>query len=61
MIKGTEQKLYAGLLSLADEDPLIRVDLRADGLASVLLYGEVQKEVIADRLSREFNVKARFF
>lgn len=60
VIKGTEQKLYAGLLSLADEDPLIRVDLRADGVASVLLYGEVQKEVIADRLSREFNVKANF-
>lgn len=60
LVKGDEQKLYASLISLSDEDPLIHVELRADGLASVLLYGEVQKEVIADRLSREFGVEAAF-
>lgn len=60
LIEGTEQQLYSGLIALADEDPFIQVNLKADGIASVLLYGEVQKEVIIDRLLQEFGVKAVF-
>lgn len=52
-------ELHAALLKLADEDPLIRVRTEA-GAISVSLYGEVQKEVIAERLSREFGVTALF-
>jgi ribosomal protection tetracycline resistance protein len=57
---GREQELHEALVLLSDEDPLIRASVTADGAASVLLYGEVQKEVIAERLIREFGVEAEF-
>ncbi|RBQ21475.1 GTP-binding protein [Spongiactinospora rosea] len=53
-------RLRAALLRLADEDPLIRARSAPDGATSLLLYGEVQKEVIAARLAGEFGVTARF-
>ncbi|MBA3275028.1 MAG: GTP-binding protein, partial [Chloroflexia bacterium] len=51
----------AALADLADQDPLISVrrDTRR-GLVSVRLYGEVQKEVIATTLERDFGVAALF-
>ncbi|MEU1513184.1 translation factor GTPase family protein [Streptomyces sp. NPDC005811] len=52
--------LHAALAALANEDPLIRIRPVAGGGTSVLLYGAVQKEVIAERLDREFGVKAVF-
>ncbi|MEU4445311.1 translation factor GTPase family protein [Actinosynnema sp. NPDC050801] len=56
---GRAAELHAALTRLADEDPLIRT--RATGGAtSVLLYGAVQREVIADRLDREYGIKAVF-
>lgn len=53
-------RLRAALLRLADEDPLIRARATPGGATSVLLYGEVQKEVIATRLARESGVEATF-
>ena len=44
--------LFAGLTSLADEDPLIGLHLdESVGQAGLTLHGEVQKEVIAARLA----------
>ncbi|AXK34758.1 GTP-binding protein [Streptomyces armeniacus] len=45
-----ETRLHAALAALADEDPLIRTRPAGDGATSVLLYGAVQREVIAARL-----------
>lgn len=59
-VPGTEQALYSALLSLSDEDPLIHVRLQKDRSMSVLLFGEVQKEVIEERLLREFGLVAKF-
>ncbi|MFF8960049.1 GTP-binding protein [Streptomyces sp. NPDC014894] len=55
---GRERELHAALGELADEDPLIRT--RTAGVTSVLLYGAVQREVIEERLLREFGVAAVF-
>jgi ribosomal protection tetracycline resistance protein len=57
---GQAARLHAGLVSLADEDPLIRARPAGGGATSVLLYGAVQQEVIAARLERDFGVTARF-
>jgi ribosomal protection tetracycline resistance protein len=53
-------RLHAALVSLADEDPLIRARSDGGGATSVLLYGAVQQEVIAARLQRDFGVAAVF-
>jgi ribosomal protection tetracycline resistance protein len=58
--KKDETRLHAALLSLSDEDPLIQTRPAGGGATSVLLYGEVQKEVIAERLKRDFGVEAVF-
>ncbi|MGA5298495.1 GTP-binding protein [Nucisporomicrobium flavum] len=57
---GQEAELHAALTGLADEDPLIRTRAAGAGRTSVLLYGAVQREVIADRLARDFGVEAVF-
>ena len=57
---GREVELHAALTRLADEDPLIRTRAVAGGATSVLLYGAVQREVIADRLQREFGIDSVF-
>ncbi|HVT71430.1 MAG TPA: translation factor GTPase family protein [Trebonia sp.] len=54
-------RLFAALRELADADPLI--NLRVDeerGEIAVSLYGEVQKEVIADLLGDQFGVAVTF-
>jgi ribosomal protection tetracycline resistance protein len=54
-------RLFAALQELAEVDPLI--NLRIDderGEIAVSLYGEVQKEVIAELLSVQFGVAATF-
>ncbi|MEU8234767.1 translation factor GTPase family protein [Actinoplanes sp. NPDC048967] len=53
-------RLHAALTALADEDPLIRVRTVPGGGTSVLLYGAVQREVLADRLARDFGLVAEF-
>jgi ribosomal protection tetracycline resistance protein len=57
---GDEAALHAALLSLADQDPLIAARVGADGRSSVLLYGEVQKEVIAATLTDVYGLAAEF-
>ncbi|MFD7022415.1 GTP-binding protein [Promicromonospora sukumoe] len=52
-------RLYAALSELAEQDPLIRVR-RRDEEITVSLYGEVQREVLAAILQREYRVDARF-
>jgi ribosomal protection tetracycline resistance protein len=53
-------RLHAALLKLADEDPLIHAQVVPGGGTEVLLYGEVQKEVIAERILAEHDVEAGF-
>lgn len=54
-------KLRTALEILADQDPLISLRQRNDeGEISVHLYGEVQKEVIAETLATEFGVEVTF-
>lgn len=54
-------RAYQGLQELADEDPLIDLELsEADQEAAVSLYGEVQQEVIAAVLKDRFGVEVRF-
>jgi ribosomal protection tetracycline resistance protein len=53
--------LFEALRQLSEQDPLI--DARLDGIdeeLTVSLYGEVQKEVLAERLATEFGVDAEF-
>jgi ribosomal protection tetracycline resistance protein len=54
-------RLFAALRELADADPLInlRVDEQHSEIA-VSLYGEVQKEVIAELLDEQFGVPVTF-
>ncbi|SDK56035.1 ribosomal protection tetracycline resistance protein [Nonomuraea maritima] len=59
-VPGQEPRLHAALLALAEQDPLIGTRTTAAGETSVLLYGEVQKEVIAETLAAEFGVEADF-
>lgn len=53
--------LFQAMLQLAEQDPLINA--RVDGIdqeLTVSLYGEVQKEVLAERLAMEFGIAADF-
>ncbi|MCK2216341.1 TetM/TetW/TetO/TetS family tetracycline resistance ribosomal protection protein [Actinomadura sp. ATCC 31491] len=59
-VPGEEARLHAALLALAEQDPLIGTRTLAGGETSVLLYGEVQKEVIAETLAVEYGVEAEF-
>jgi ribosomal protection tetracycline resistance protein len=54
-------RLFAALRELAEADPLISLRVNEEhGEIAVSLYGEVQKEVIADLLAEEFGVAATF-
>jgi ribosomal protection tetracycline resistance protein len=57
---GDRTRLHAALVEMADQDPLIRTRALPGGESSVLLYGEVQKEVIATTLAEEYGVLATF-
>ncbi|UBU09139.1 elongation factor G [Nonomuraea gerenzanensis] len=59
-IPGQEPRLHAALLAMTEQDPLIGTRALPGGGTSVLLYGEVQKEVIGETLAREFGVEAEF-
>lgn len=54
-----EPRLYAALSRLADEDPLIDLQVE-DRVVTVRMYGEVQREVIEARLADEFGLTAEF-
>lgn len=57
---GQGAALRAALVELADQDPLIHARPAVDGATALLLYGEVQKEVLAATLAQEFGIEARF-
>ncbi|MFH8568143.1 tetracycline resistance ribosomal protection protein Otr(A) [Streptomyces sp. NPDC017993] len=52
--------LRAALLDLADQDPLLRVRSAPGGATSVLLHGEVQKEIISATLRQAYGIEAEF-
>ncbi|WP_405887354.1 tetracycline resistance ribosomal protection protein Otr(A) [Streptomyces sp. NBC_01136] len=52
--------LRSALLALADQDPLMHARPTASGGTALLLYGEVQKEVLADTLAQDFGIEADF-
>ena len=53
-------RLRAALTELADQDPLIGVRQDDEGRLSVTLYGQVQREVVAETLAREYGVAVEF-
>jgi len=54
-------RLFQALKELADADPLINLRVNEErGEIAVSLYGEVQKEVIADLLAGQFGVAVTF-
>jgi ribosomal protection tetracycline resistance protein len=53
-------RLRRALLALADQDPLIHARPAPGGATALLLYGEVQMEVIAATLAQDFGVEADF-
>ena len=55
-----EVRMHQALTALADADPLIQARPADEGGTSVLLYGEVQKEVVAATLAEEFGVAVTF-
>ncbi|MUN36808.1 TetM/TetW/TetO/TetS family tetracycline resistance ribosomal protection protein [Actinomadura litoris] len=52
--------LHAALTRLAEQDPLINLREDGPGEMSLLLYGEVQKEVLQATLLDEFGVRVAF-
>ncbi|MFJ8824998.1 tetracycline resistance ribosomal protection protein Otr(A) [Streptomyces sp. NPDC102467] len=57
---GQGAALRSALLELADQDPLIHARPEPDGSTALLLYGEVQKEVLGATLVQEFGIEAAF-
>ncbi|PWI13774.1 tetracycline resistance ribosomal protection protein Otr(A) [Streptomyces sp. Act143] len=57
---GQAARLRSALLALADQDPLIHARPAADGTTALLLYGEVQLEVLAATLVQDFGIEAEF-
>lgn len=53
-------RLHTALTALSDQDPLIRLRTVPEEGLSVLLHGEVQKEVVAATLADDFGVEAVF-
>ncbi|MBZ4020307.1 tetracycline resistance ribosomal protection protein Otr(A) [Streptomyces purpurogeneiscleroticus] len=53
-------RLRSALLALADQDPLLHARPAGSGATALLLYGEVQKEVIAAMLAEDFGIEADF-
>ncbi|MFD3501327.1 tetracycline resistance ribosomal protection protein Otr(A) [Streptomyces sp. NPDC058678] len=52
--------LRSALLALADQDPLMHARPAASGATALLLYGEVQMEVLAATLADDFGIEADF-
>ncbi len=58
---GQITRLRAALADLAEQDPLISLRQRNDeGEIAIRLYGEVQKEVVMETLSRDYGTGATF-
>ncbi|MCK7624273.1 TetM/TetW/TetO/TetS family tetracycline resistance ribosomal protection protein [Streptomyces sp. RS10V-4] len=57
---GAPARLYAALRRLSEQDPLLHAAPGPDGATSVLLHGEIQKEIIAATLAHDFGIDAVF-
>ncbi|WP_069814409.1 elongation factor G [Streptomyces sp. TP-A0874] len=57
---GAAARLHTALQSLAEQDPFIDVRVEQDGATSILLYGEIQKEILAAELREAFGLDAVF-
>ncbi|MFB6606536.1 GTP-binding protein [Streptomyces noursei] len=57
---GAAGRLHAALQRLAEQDPLLHACPGPDGATSVLLYGEIQKEILAATLAHDFGIEAVF-
>jgi ribosomal protection tetracycline resistance protein len=52
--------MFQALAQLGAQDPLISVDVADEGAARVLLFGEVQQEVLGATLAEEYGVDVAF-
>jgi ribosomal protection tetracycline resistance protein len=52
--------LFHALTEMAAQDPLINADFIGSGRARVLLFGEVQQQVLRDTLADEYGVATQF-
>jgi ribosomal protection tetracycline resistance protein len=53
--------LYKALKLICEEDPLIQISKdKVSGELNLLLYGEIQKEIIQSRLLSENNIRVKF-
>ncbi|QRX95428.1 tetracycline resistance ribosomal protection protein Otr(A) [Streptomyces noursei] len=59
-VPGAAARLHAALQHLAEQDPLIHAAPGPEGSTSVLLYGEIQKEILAATLADDFGIEAVF-
>ncbi|MYT31410.1 MULTISPECIES: tetracycline resistance ribosomal protection protein Otr(A) [unclassified Streptomyces] len=57
---GAASRLHAALQHLSEQDPLIHAGAGPDGATTVLLYGEIQKEILAATLAHDFGIEAVF-
>ncbi|MFG2517485.1 tetracycline resistance ribosomal protection protein Otr(A) [Streptomyces sp. NPDC048527] len=57
---GRSAALRSALLDIAGQDPLIHAEAAPDGGTALLLYGEVQKEVLAATLVQDYGIEAVF-
>ncbi|WP_328541686.1 tetracycline resistance ribosomal protection protein Otr(A) [Streptomyces sp. NBC_00371] len=57
---GRSAALRSALLDIAGQDPLIHAEAAPDGSTALLLYGEVQKEVLAATLVQDYGIEAVF-
>ncbi|MEU3663537.1 tetracycline resistance ribosomal protection protein Otr(A) [Streptomyces sp. NPDC032940] len=57
---GQAAALRSALLALADQDPLLHARPAESGATALLLYGEVQMEVLAATLAGDFGIETEF-
>ncbi|MBF6327027.1 elongation factor G [Nocardia transvalensis] len=57
---GSAARLHAALQQMAEHDPLLHVRAESEGATSVLLYGEIQRQIVAATLADEFGIDADF-
>ncbi|MCM6778615.1 TetM/TetW/TetO/TetS family tetracycline resistance ribosomal protection protein [Nocardia sp. CDC159] len=53
-------RLHAALRELAEQDPLLHVRVESDGATSILLYGEIQRQIVAATLAERYGIDAEF-
>ncbi|MGY2061253.1 hypothetical protein ACW9HQ_40820, partial [Nocardia gipuzkoensis] len=57
---GAPAALHAALRQLAEQDPLLHTTVESDGTTSILLHGEIQRQIIASALADRYGIDAEF-